>query len=492
MNITRKYLAAVTLGLALLCSGCAITIGPPAVALQESSKPPVLKLGQINEQVSGVMPGGFRNYLVNALNAPAASSMFTKDGSGLNMQIDISSKHDDDGPRLVGLGVLSVLTAGVVPLHYNSVWPVKCNVKISSDDGKVLGDYELRSTGVYDIWAFPLTMFSLFGASMQGNADGQAVLQRTADDMVSKIMRVVDTDYARLAFAYRSQMMAKTDREEEPPVRDEARVVQSDVDDLPAATTGENRKSYAIVIGIERYRQHLPRADFAVHDAETVSHYLTKVLGYPEENVITLTNDHALKSDFEKYIEKWLANNVEPGGTVFFYFSGHGAPDPQSGNAYLVPYDGDPTFIRETGYPLDRLYKVLGKLPARKVIVALDSCFSGAGGRSVIARGARPLVVNVGAPSSLPATLTVLSASAQNETSSTYEEKGHGLFTYFMLKGIKYEDVIRKDGTISIDDLFSYVKPQVERIARKEYNNEQSPQLRTASGNSSAAVRTAP
>jgi uncharacterized caspase-like protein len=73
--------------------------------------------------------------------------------------------------------------------------------------------------------------------------------------------------------------------------------------------------------------------------------------------------------------------------------------------------------------------------------------------------------------------MTVISASSGDQISSTYDEKGHGLFTYFLLKGIKNEDVIKKDGSIAISDLFSYIKPQVERIARKQYNNEQTPQL---------------
>jgi hypothetical protein len=46
-----------------------------------------------------------------------------------------------------------------------------------------------------------------------------------------------------------------------------------------------------------------------------------------------------------------------------------------------------------------------------------------------------------------------------------------------MLKGIKNEDVTREDGSIKMDELFGYIKPQVERIACKQYNNEQSPQL---------------
>ncbi len=244
---------------------------------------------------------------------------------------------------------------------------------------------------------------------------------------------------------------------------------KSDVDELPAIKAKPNKNSYAIVIGIENYRQKLPKVDYAAHDAKTMTEYLTKVMGYPEENVVTLLNDRALKSDMEKYFEKWLSNNVEEDSTVFVYYSGHGAPNPKTADAYLVPYDGDPSFIDQTGYSLKEMYDALGKLPAKEIIVALDSCFSGAGGRSVIAKGARPLVMSMES-FSLPSKIAVLSASSGDQISSTYEEKGHGLFTYFMLKGIK-------DGITEIGELFNYIKPQVEKIARKVYNNEQSPQL---------------
>ncbi|PKN17591.1 MAG: peptidase C14 [Deltaproteobacteria bacterium HGW-Deltaproteobacteria-6] len=258
---------------------------------------------------------------------------------------------------------------------------------------------------------------------------------------------------------------------------------KSDIDELPAIKTKPNKNAYAIVIGIEQYRQKLPRADFAVSDAKLMSEYLIKVMGYPEENVVVLVNDHAALGDFVKYFEKWLPNNVEKGGTVLVYYSGHGAPSPKTGDAYLVPYDGDPSFIAETGYSLQRMYEALGKLPAKEIVVALDSCFSGAGGRSVIARGMRPLVMNLQGGLPLSRNITVLSASAGDQISATYDEKGHGLFTYFLLKGIRNEDVVRPDGSIKMDDLFGYIKPQVERIARKQYNNEQTPQLMGAKKN---------
>ncbi len=259
--------------------------------------------------------------------------------------------------------------------------------------------------------------------------------------------------------------------------------IKSDVDELPTMSTKPNKNAYAIVIGIENYRQKLPKADFAVSDAKLMGEYLSKVMGYPEENIVTLTNERASKSDFEKYFERWLLNNVEKDGTVFIYYSGHGAPNPKTGDAYLVPYDGDPSFIAETGYSLKRMYDALGKLPAKEIVVALDSCFSGAGGRSVLAKGARPLVMNLQILTVPAGNMKIIAAASGDQISSTYEEKGHGLFTYFMLKGIKNEDVVKQDGSIAVNDLFSYIKPQVERIARKQYNNEQTPQLLEAKKN---------
>jgi hypothetical protein len=253
--------------------------------------------------------------------------------------------------------------------------------------------------------------------------------------------------------------------------------VKSDIDELPAAPLPVNKHAYAIVIGIEQYRQKLPRADYAASDARLMNQYLTRAMGYPEENVVILLNDKALQSDLTKYFERWLGNNVDKDSTVFIYYSGHGAPNPATGDAFLVPYDGDPSFIAETGYSLRRLYEALGKLPAKEIIVTLDSCFSGAGGRSVLAKGARPLVLNTPTSTLPPRNMTILAASTGGQISSTYDEKGHGLFTYFLLKGIKNENVVKADGAIDLKDLFGYLKPQVERVARKQYNNEQTPQL---------------
>ncbi len=242
--------------------------------------------------------------------------------------------------------------------------------------------------------------------------------------------------------------------------------IRSDVDEVPAGSG--KRNGHAVIIGIAHYRQAgMPAAEFADDDAKLVREYVTKTLGFPEENVALLIDGQASKSDFEKDFENWLPNRVEKGDEVFVYFSGHGAPNIQTHDAYLVPWDGDPTYIAKTGYPVEALYAALAKLPASKVTVVLDSCFSGAGGHSVIAAGARPLVNMV--PTKVPAKISVLAAAGADEISNTYAAKGHGLFTYYFLKGLKEHP----------DDFkaaFDYLKPQVSRVARRDLNTQQDPE----------------
>ncbi len=246
---------------------------------------------------------------------------------------------------------------------------------------------------------------------------------------------------------------------------------RSDVDDVPRRAAKPRPDAHAVIVGVERYRGKRPKADFAAGDARLVSEYLNSVLGYQDENIAVLLDDQAAKSDFEKYFEKWLPNRVEKGDEVFVYYSGHGAPDPKSGEAYLVPYDGDPTYLNETGFSMKRLHQALSKLPTKKVTLVVDSCFSGSGGRSVIAKGARPLV-SVAAPADIPGNVTVVSASSGDQISHSYDEKGHGLFTYFLLKGIGRQ----AGGDVSLKAAFDFAVPEVRRIARRQYNNDQEPQ----------------
>lgn len=247
--------------------------------------------------------------------------------------------------------------------------------------------------------------------------------------------------------------------------------VQSDIDkptfDISEKIIGEN--DLAVIIGIEGYSS-LPKSDYSYDDARLVRDYV-RALGFKDRNIELITDEKATLSGITKTVDVWLRNKARENSRIFVYYSGHGAPDPATGEAYLVPYDGDPNYLSVTGYSLKRLYENLGRLPAVEKTVVLDACFSGAGGRSVLAKGARPLVM-MASNITLPNNMVVLSATQGSQISTSSPEKGHGVFTYYFLKALK-------EGRKTILDIYEDIKPKVEDEA-KQLNVQQSPSLNPA------------
>ncbi len=223
----------------------------------------------------------------------------------------------------------------------------------------------------------------------------------------------------------------------------------------------------AIIVGIEQYHRGIPKSDYSYNDARLVKAYL-EALGFAPRNIEFLKDDEATRSGIQKCVEHMLPNMVKKESRVFFYYSGHGAPDPASGTAYLLPYDGDPSYLQDTGYPLSRLYEMLGKVRARETIVVLDACFTGSGGRSVVAKGTRPLVLMADAPS-LPPGLAVLSATTGSQISASADEREHGILTYYFLRAIR-------EGRKSMGDIYEYIRPLVQDEAKRQ-NVDQTPGL---------------
>ena len=242
-----------------------------------------------------------------------------------------------------------------------------------------------------------------------------------------------------------------------------------DIGDVPEFGAQQRTGDFAVVIGIERY-QNVPASDFSKGDAELVKKYL-RAMGFPERNIQLLTDERATKSGIEKTLEAWLPNQAKTSSRIFLYYSGHGAPEPAKGESYIVPYDGDPNYLATTGYAINRLYESLGRLKAAEVIVVLDSCFSGSGGRSVLAKGARPLVM-IKERTVSPKNMAVMTASRGTQISSSSPEKGHGILTYYFLKAVK-------DGKKDMAGIYEYIRPLVEDEARS-LNIEQTPSITPA------------
>ncbi|TAN43857.1 MAG: hypothetical protein EPN22_08965 [Nitrospirae bacterium] len=255
-------------------------------------------------------------------------------------------------------------------------------------------------------------------------------------------------------------------------------ISEVNVDDIPLKTKNFDRKdAFALVIGISKYREEaIPSVKYASRDAEVVARYLENVGGIPKSNIKLLTDTAVTKSDLEAYIEDWLARRVSRDSVVFVYYAGHGAPDMENKEAYIVPYEGHPDFPSKL-YSLKKMYELLNRLPAKEVVVMLDSCFSGTGGRSVTKIGARPLVVTIENPVLSGGKINVLAASTGSQISSDYDRVKHGLFTYFLLRGMRGEADKNGNSTIELGELYDYVKTNVSERASLDLNRDQSPVL---------------
>lgn len=233
--------------------------------------------------------------------------------------------------------------------------------------------------------------------------------------------------------------------------------------------------AYALIIGIEKYRD-VPPPTGARGDAEKFAVLVRQTLGVPESHIQVALDDRASKSDIEKNLD-WLKANVPAGARIYFYFSGHGAPDPIRGTSYLLPYDGDPRFLERTALPMGDVLRALSQTKAREVLAMTDTCFSGAGGRSVLPPGARALVRVQTAPVS--ASVALLSAASGAEISGPAPGTANGLFTSHVLDGLGQAKAdMNGDGQVSLDELAAYVKPRVARDAKRD-NREQNPTLTT-------------
>ena len=250
------------------------------------------------------------------------------------------------------------------------------------------------------------------------------------------------------------------------------RAVRSDID-RPAVRLAEQPDDYALVVGIEKYSKDLPDARFAERDAVAVKDHLL-ALGFPERNIKFLTGQSATGTSLAAYLEDWLPRKVNKDSRVFFYFAGHGAPNSENGEVYLVPSDGNLNFIQTTGYPVKRLYANLRALKAKRVIVALDACFSGAGGRSVSAKGAQPPAMPVETALSPDGKITLF-ATVACQDAATLPEQGHGIFTYYFLKGLAGE-AKNANGVVTPRGLSGYLKSKMQDVANLR-DREQTPAL---------------
>ncbi len=255
-----------------------------------------------------------------------------------------------------------------------------------------------------------------------------------------------------------------------------AEVSKSDIDDPPLTSKTRRQNGLAIIIGIENYK-YAPKVTYAERDAGAFYNYTEKVLGIPDRNIYYLMNDGATSGEFEKIFDRegWIAKRSTVDTEIFIYYCGHGAPSIKEGTPYLIPYDIDPNYAT-TGFALSKMYETLNSIKSKAVVVFLDACFSGQNRESeMLLADARPAFIKVERPETF-GDITVMSAASGVEISSGDPDKRHGIFTYFLLKGLQGPADLNRDNKITVSEIFSYIKPNVQKIAG-QLDREQTPVL---------------
>ena len=246
--------------------------------------------------------------------------------------------------------------------------------------------------------------------------------------------------------------------------------------DIPPKTQMNNPDALAVVIRIENY-QYVPDATYAYNDAEVFREYLSQTLGFKKQRIKLATNSRATQAEINKLLGSngWLSRNiVKAKSDVVVYFSGHGIANQNDKTTGVLPFDVDPNY--SIGLSLKKLYKDLSLMGAKSVTVFLDTCFSGQSREAnMLIADARPIVI-VPKEKDFPDNINIFSASTGSQISGAIKEKEHGLFTYYLLKGLSGDSDINKDKIIEFSELSNFVSVNVKKQAAIN-GREQTPQF---------------
>lgn len=243
--------------------------------------------------------------------------------------------------------------------------------------------------------------------------------------------------------------------------------IVSDVDLNPPVTTNVADKTFAVIISNENYTE-VSNVQYALRDGEILAKYFEKTLGIPTQNIKYVPD--ATLNNMRKQIN-WLKQIADAFGQeakIIFYYSGHGVPDEQSKNAYLMPIDGYHSDM-STNLSINHLYEELSSLNVAQVTVLMDACFSGSqrGDDMLVAARGVKIKSRANAPKGR---LVVFSAAQGDETAYPLDDKGHGMFTYFLLKKLK-----ESGDKVTLGELSEYITTEVKRASLVQNGKLQTP-----------------
>jgi hypothetical protein len=235
------------------------------------------------------------------------------------------------------------------------------------------------------------------------------------------------------------------------------------------------RDAVAVIIGIADYK-NLPRADYANDDARMFYDYVIRALGVKPENIKLLVDVDADDIGIYQAFKTWLPSRVRPTTDVYVYYSGHGLPAADGQGIYLLPQRAHRDFIDKTAITQQEINVAIQAAKPKSVTVFLDACYSGQArtGETLLV-SARPVGLKI-EKQLFPDSFTIISASQSDQISSSSPDLQHGIFSYYLMKGMEGDADANRDGKITLGEMQAYLVENVGRQAGM-MNRKQEPQL---------------
>jgi formylglycine-generating enzyme required for sulfatase activity len=231
-----------------------------------------------------------------------------------------------------------------------------------------------------------------------------------------------------------------------------------------------NLGRWAVIVGISKYQYSNLNLKYADRDAEDLYQLLLtpKGGGFQPDHIFKLTNEQATTAEINRALRSFLKKPARE-DLVLIYFACHGAPDPdRPSTVYLLTHDTDPNDIAATALPMEDIDRALkGILHSEKVIILADTCHSAAIGGGIGRRSVDDSMMNqfLQQMSQSKGGVALLTSAEANEVS--FEDPqwgdGHGVFTHYLLEGMRGAADRDDNGIVTVGELFEYVRDQVQR-----------------------------
>lgn len=232
-------------------------------------------------------------------------------------------------------------------------------------------------------------------------------------------------------------------------------------------------RRWACFVGVNDYA-HVKSLRFCAHDASELHNLLvhTPHSGYADDRSYLLLGETreslpTARLNILKQIQE-MANQALPEDMILFYFAGHGQYTDDE--VYLLTTDTEPgILIPDTAIPLKRITKLLDASQAHAKVIILDACYSGVPLRYGLARRSPdgPDSETMARVLSESQGTAILSSAARSDEAFELESMRHGVFTYYLLQGLRGAATHRPDRGITVNEIHHYVDEHVRQWARQ-------------------------